>query len=145
MVKALKTFLEATAEDPKWQVKRLCIDGCGMQDQQLAHILEGIDAQGAEIKTFANSNNEMGSKSMDVLVGLVGRLRELQLNNILCGQSQYRRLLDSALLNGVQLMKLKLSNVNLNDNGLVDRLVELLKAREILTHLDLSWAKLSPK
>jgi len=41
-------------------------------------------------------------------------------------------------------MKLKLSNVNLNDNRIGDLLVELLKTREILTHLDLSWTKLKP-
>lgn len=87
----------------------------------------------------------MGKESAEVLGKLVPHLRELQLNNIACGKIPFGRLLDSCLAGGVQLMKLKLSNVDLNDNRIVDQLVELLKTREMLTHLDLSWAKLGPK
>ena len=42
-------------------------------------------------------------------------------------------------------MKLKLSNINLNDNNIVNNLVDLLETREILMTLDLSWSKLTPK
>ena len=41
-------------------------------------------------------------------------------------------------------MKLKLSNVNLNDNIIVQHLVTLLETRRMLTHLDLSWTRLTP-
>jgi len=41
-------------------------------------------------------------------------------------------------------MKLKLSNVDLNDNRIQELLLELLEKKEILTHLDLSWTKLKP-
>ena len=44
----------------------------------------------------------------------------------------------------VQLMKLKLSNIDLNDDRLLELLLEVLDNKEILTHLDLSWTKLKP-
>ena len=56
----------------------------------------------------------------------------------------YRELLESCITDGVQLQKLKLSNVNLNDHDIVDNLVELLRTREMLMHLDLSWSKMNP-
>ena len=42
-------------------------------------------------------------------------------------------------------MKLKLSNINLQDNTTVDLLIEVMRTKEFLTHLDLSWTKLTPK
>ena len=40
-------------------------------------------------------------------------------------------------------MKLKLAHTNLNDNKVVDLIVEVLRTRNILTHLNLAWTKLT--
>jgi len=87
----------------------------------------------------------MGPKSAEIISKLVPLLREIQLNNVLCGQTQYNKILASINATGIQLMKLKLSNINLNDNNIVNNLLELLGTREILMTLDLSWSKLTPK
>ena len=87
----------------------------------------------------------MGPKSVEIITNLVPLLRELQINNVLCGQTQYNKILTSINTTGIQLMKLKLSNVNLNENKIVNNLVELLASREILMTLDISWSKLTPR
>lgn len=43
------------------------------------------------------------------------------------------------------MLKIKLSNVNLCDNDIINKLCEMLENRYQVIHLDLSWAKLSPK
>ena len=46
---------------------------------------------------------------------------------------------------GVQLQRLKLSNMNLNDNQIVQNIGLLLQQRPFLISLDISWARLSSK
>lgn len=58
---------------------------------------------------------------MEVLDRLIPHLREINFNNITrsYGKPMYNKLLESCLERGVQLQKLKLSNVNLNDAQIV--------------------------
>lgn len=43
------------------------------------------------------------------------------------------------------MQRLKLSNINLCDNEIIEKLCFLIDERDSLQHLDLSWAKLTPK
>ena len=87
----------------------------------------------------------MGSTSINLLNDLFPYLRDFSINNIQCNKLLYQPLLKSCIQNNIQLMKLKLSNVNLQDDHVTDLLVELLNTKEFLTHLDLSWTGLTPK
>ena len=126
------------------QVKRLFIEDCGMKDTQFANILNGVDQQGPHIKSIIYSNNIMGEESASALAHLVPKLKEIQLNNAGCLHSHVQTILESCLTNGRQLMKLKLSQINLGDHVSVKLLCQTLKQCSILTHLDVSWSKLTP-
>ena len=82
MAENIKSYLDATKENPKKQVYKLIIDSCSIQDNQLAKILEGINLQGSYIKTFVNANNVLGHLSIKELHNMLPHLRELQVNNI---------------------------------------------------------------
>ena len=58
---------------------------------------------------------------MDVIDRLIPNLREINLNNITksYGHPMYNKLIQGCLERGVQLQKLRLSNVNLNDSSIV--------------------------
>ena len=43
------------------------------------------------------------------------------------------------------LQKLTLSKVNLNDFKIINNLCEIIKKKDFMTLLDLSWAKLAPR
>jgi len=45
---------------------------------------------------------------------------------------------------GMNLKKIKLSNINLNDGQIVADLCQIIELMESVTHLDVSWACLSP-
>lgn len=97
------------------------------------------------MNTFVYGNNELGPESIKMMARMFHRIRELQINHVSCLIRDFNSLLHSCIHNNMQLMKLKLSNVNLQDNQLVDQIIEVLKTKEFLTHLDLSWTRLNPK
>lgn len=53
--------------------------------------------------------------------------------------------MSQCLEEAIQLQKLKLSSTCLNDAKTVDKLCKIIQTKPFLTHLDLSWSKLSPK
>lgn len=144
---AMAEYLRVTKSIPEKHIKQLIIDDCGMSDQQYAHILEGIHSQGNHIKQLVYSNNDLSYKSMEVLDLLIPCLREINFNNLTrgYGKPMYNKLIESCHQRGVQLQKLKLSNVNLNDNQIVQNLCDLLANRPFIMNLDLSWTRLQSK
>lgn len=147
MAQALGEYLNATKYHPQKITKQLFIDDCGMTDGSFAQILQGLENQGTKIKQIVYSNNDMSYKSVDVLLRLIPHLRELNFNNITrsYGKPMFNQIVERCLTSGVQLQRLKLSNVNLNDNQIVHNLCDLLQQRPFLISLDVSWARLSSK
>ena len=55
----------------------------------------------------------------------------------------YQRILEQCLTNAPQLRKIKLSNVNLNDAVIVEKLCQIIEQKDLVSTIDLSWAGLS--
>lgn len=48
-----------------------------------------------------------------------------------------------AILNSNSIIKVKISNEDLNDSEIIDKICECLERTQILSHLDLSWSNIS--
>lgn len=118
MADSLRQFFSVKDVLPENIVKKLFIDDCGMKDHQFAAILQGLISQKNKLKTIVYSSNDLGSKSIEALNELVPSLRELQINNVakMNSMSRIHGLLNNFLEKGIQLQKLKLSNVIINDD-----------------------------
>lgn len=92
-------------------------------------------------------SGELGQSSQALLTQLVDGLRELQLTNISRGGFKLHidQLLGRVHVRSLVIQKLKLSNINLLDDSIQDRLVQLLLTKRTLWQLELSWCKLGPK
>lgn len=92
------------------------------------------------------SNNTIGPKSIPKVVELVPNLIELVLNNIGdVGKKSLCTLLSELVYNCRLLMRLKLSNINLNHSEIVNNICVIIETKSNLQYLDLSWGSLSPK
>lgn len=85
--------------------------------------------------------------SADALEEFITYLKDIHITNL---QKNYnypilQRVIEQIYEKGTRLQKLKLSNINLCDNDIVQNLCDLLDERDYLQHFDISWAKLSPK
>lgn len=116
-----------------------------MSNFQFAMILEGVKSQGNFINTIVYSSGDFGQDSCDVLLSLIPYLNDLSLTNIKRGQHKllFQQILDACLNHGHLLQKIKLSNLNLNDNKIVDMICQIIQCKEFVTHLDFSWSCLS--
>lgn len=80
------------------------------------------------------------------MINLIPHIRNLHLNNVSkCNIQTYHKIIDQISEKGRQIQKLKLSNTNLNDAELVQKICQIIDVRYTLIHIDLSWAKLSPR
>ena len=81
-----------------------------------------------------------------MLVDLISSLTDIQLINVSGGglRLNMQRVVRACNEVAMNLKKIKLSNVNLNDNQIVADLCQIIEKTESLTHLDVSWACLSP-
>lgn len=129
----------------QYQITKIFIDDCGMTDLQLSQILDGHRLQGKWLNTFAYTSGLLGDQSCSQLVALLPQLQEIQLVNI-NGPGQkliYQSILEQCLNNAPQLRKIKLSNINLNDLVIVEKLCKIIEQKDLVSTLDLSWARLS--
>jgi len=116
-----------------------------MTDLQLSQILDGHRLQGKWLNSFVYTSGLLGEQSCEQLVALLPQLHDFQLVNI-HGPGQkavYQRILEQCLNNAPQLRKIKLSNVNLNDVVIVEQLCKIIEQKDLVSTLDLSWARLS--
>lgn len=118
-----------------------------MRDGQLAQILQGLESQGSILQTLVYSSGELNHLSAEVLLRLIPGLRDIHLNNITrsYGKPMFNDILDQICQRGTFLQKLKLSNVNLCDNDIAQKICQIVEDRNSMIHLDLSWSRLSPK
>ena len=147
----------------------IIFDSCQMSDQALAYILEGVKNQISQVNVtvvknkkeetkvvnqqhlhnFIYANNQFGEKSLEQLLELANDLCEIRLNNI---QVSFNSTIMGDLLDHMvnysaspYLMKLALTNVNLNDDRTVGNLVDTLETKKYLQFLDLSWGGMTPR
>ena len=124
MAQALSDYLVAVKDYPSKITKSFYVDNCNMKDGQLAQILKGFVAQGNHLQTLAYSSGELGNEAADVLLKLIPNLRDLHLNNLTRCNSKFvfHKILDQINDKGIHFQKLKLSNINLNDNEIVQKI-----------------------
>ena len=78
-------------------------------------------------------------------MGLIPHLQELQLVNLSGGGIKLvlQQILEACAAVGTDLRKVKFSNMNLNDNVIVANLCKIIEVKELVTHIDVSWGRLS--
>ena len=167
---SMRQYLNDIKNVPGKKVYRLVIDQCSMTDDVFANILDGIISQCISdrdtgiiriqyLRSIVYSNNSIGYKSMLRLKQLIPSLCDLILNNIhfLGDRDQHGRdfsskdifyeILQSIGTKSSKLMKLKLTNMSLNQSNsqLLNRVTHVINISKLMIFLDLSWAKLLPK
>ena len=117
-----------------------------MTDHQFSLILDGLRKQGGFIETIIYSTGQFGAASAELLVDLISSLTDIQLINVYGGglRLNLQRVVRACNEMAMKLKKIKLSNVNLNDGQIVADLCQIIELTETVSHLDLSWACLSP-
>lgn len=141
---------------PEKHVYSVIIDSCHLSDESIARILEGIVAQSGAakvsdrllIRKLIYSYNCLGTRTLLLLKRMMPSLDELTINGVtnnLSG-SLLSELLELIEMRGYRLQKLKLSNIDLSNELLVETYLLRMLARQsmVLFSLDLSWNKLSP-
>lgn len=73
------------------------------------------------------------------------QLQELQLVGLAGGGIKLvlQKIVEACAEVGTNLRKVKVSNMNLNDRVIVANLCKVIEGRELVTHIDVSWARLS--
>lgn len=158
----IKNYLIDVRNFPNLRVREAVFDQCSMTDEVLAHILDGIIGQTQideetdepifPLFTFIYSNNQMGQRSLEKLPMIHGNLVDLKLNNVKFWDSDggfqvLGRFVDffASPDHSRYLMKLTLSNMDLNSNEIVQSLLELIECKSYLQTINFSWANLSPR
>ena len=139
----------AVKNKPERVVSTLILDDCQLTDHSFAIILEGIKAQGNNLRSLVYQNNTLGEESMEHLLDMIPLLQEIRLSSVKLDQNKdiMRELCSNFYRNGQSLMKLTLSKINLNDNKIVEDLCNIVssKYQKFVHHLELSWCSLTPK
>lgn len=78
---------------------------------------------------------------------LVANVSELQIEKVTRADSKkiYFELLNRILKKSIVIQKIKLTNINLHDDQIVQTICQLISTKMTIVYLDLSWTKLSPK
>lgn len=93
-------------------------------------------------------NGAVGVRSIEAIGRALPELKELHVNNVYTSMNRNiaQKLVDSLTNNGKCLQKLKLSNINLNEESVVTSLMHFITAQSRdLVSLDLSKTNLAPK
>ena len=97
-------------------MKSLILNDCNLSDIDFSEILEGIQTQGNYLQQLVYVNNYLGLKSINSLKQILPNIIDLQISNIkggICSKDMLE-LINTIDDKGTRIMKLKLSNVNLN-------------------------------
>ena len=146
--KALKEYLETVRTLKEKVIYKLIIDQCSMKDEVFAQILEGCFKQcqlkkSGEIEvqyltTIVYSGNQFGPKSLEVLVKLLPNIVDFTFANISEKGGFNREIMGdiittlSGLYNDNKLIKIKISNINLNHKELVNGICQIIQNSKML-------------
>ena len=153
---ALNEYLENTRLVEDKRIFKLVIDQCLMKDEVFAEILDGCYKQcqfnqKGEIEvqyltTIVYNQGEFGPHTLKILKKLTPNLIEISFNNISESGGFNSKVLLSAIetiaKEGKMLMKLRISNVFMNNQPIVDGLCEIIKNCDVLTTIDFSWSSI---
>lgn len=140
--------METTKQTPQMVIHHLTLINCSVSDENLALILKGIISQGDKLATFVYSQNEIGEKSLPLLIKLIPQLNEVHINNVKTKDNKalMRTLFSKFFTDGKNLMKIKVSNVNLNDDFVVEEICKIFiaKFQKFVTYIELSACSFAP-
>lgn len=154
----MKEYMQIVRGLKEKRIYRLVIDQCGMLDEVFAQILEGCLKQCKlfqgtglpEIQyltTLVYTGNKFGPLSLEVLTKLLPGMIDLTIGGISESGGFNRDLLGKLVKNiadqAPKLMKLKIANIFMNYNEIVDNLCAILDASRVMQSIDFSWASLS--
>lgn len=162
---AIKKYLAWSVNYFPNRLREIVIDSCQMTDEVLENILAGVLAQrpgrieeeracregykkpAGNFYTFVYQHNTLGRRGIEKLRELGKDLLELRLSRVELEQDCLPLIMDVLLEPGRAqfLMKLALTQMNLNDAAIVADLIDLMHVRKHLQYVDLSDNKLSPK
>lgn len=157
--KALADYLDEMRQLEEKQMRELIIDGCNLNDEVFSHILDGACRQAKDeascngmvmrnqhLVALTYSNNEIGESSVEKLSELLPQMVDLRLNKVRFTQaSLFEQLLDNVHAHGKTLMTLRLSQVDLNNQRILDLLIDVIGTRQYLQNVDVSYCNLKPK
>lgn len=125
-----------------------------MKDEVFAVILKGIIAQSKVVPVMLKSkpgmppppqerlmvnlskicytNNQLGEKSLAQIMKIIPYITDLEINNAQTGMNQviHKQLSSSIFQNGGSMRKLRLSNVNLNDDTIIDNIIATIQTNK---------------
>lgn len=130
-----------------------------MKDEVFAEILDGCHSQCSfnqkgeievqYLSTLIYNQGELGPHSLKVIKKLIPNLVELSFNNIAESGGFNSKVLLSIIeciaKEGKMLMKLRLSNVFMNNQPIVDGLCDIMRNCKVLTTIDFSWSSIPSK
>ena len=91
----------------------------------------------------------MGEESMELILDMIPLLNEIHFSQLKMDLNKdiMREMCSHFYSNGQSLMKLTLSNINLNDNKIIEDICNILssKYQKFVHHIELSWCSLTPK
>lgn len=129
----------------------IVLDNCGLSDEGFAQVLVGLLAQ-KTIRSISYLNNRIGSKSVRVLEDLLDgnksqvELFEFNLHNTEGLSIDLARRLTRLLEKSRDLLNLKLSQINLNDEEVVQSLCSIISTNhKTLQRFDISATCLCSK
>jgi hypothetical protein len=106
--------------DSDRMVSKIVIDDCSIRDMALSQILEGVLAQGI-LKVIQISNVHFETNSIEVIQKIIKqkKIQELHFTNLLGVNQNIMSKMLNTMPQAENLLKLKLSQINLNSKELV--------------------------
>jgi len=152
MIKALTKYIEqgfSMGKTPKDRlVQHLIVDGCNYQDAEFAAILRAVSMQ-KQLKSISYSNSGFGNLSLDALEHALAQcddLDSISLSDLTIQRSGTEYFILEQLLRtltelGSGIKKLKLCNLDLNNELIQRELLKFLALDKGPVDLDLSFCK----
>lgn len=111
MARALSDYLVSMKHSPEAQIRAINFNNIKLRDEQLAQILDALEAQGNYLQTIAYSTGEMGTLSLAPLLKLIPNLHDLHITKLTNSNVKHlvSQVLDSILNEGKNFQRLKLS------------------------------------
>lgn len=92
------------------------LDSCVFNDRDFGSMIAGLESQG-KLESLAISNCKFGDQTVSEIVGMLPKLREFRLSNILdLGKPSMNRIVDGIFNNAAMLQELMLHEVDLGSD-----------------------------
>ena len=121
----LKEFMIKTKNVVSQQIETLIVDNCYISDRNFAIILQGIKEQKGILRKIIFTGNKLGRLGVQALYPIMSNIKELYINNLSSSINRNisRDLINTIIEKGNSLQRIRLSNVNLDDDSIVGKLI----------------------